>query len=231
MSVDHTNHLKLLRKKREKLTDLIATFYSTRSDDTGILEEADKGLYLKYLTALNSLDSTISDLEHQENKKNGVEPPRYFIMDAGGDITPLPAPITKINVKLDDGAFLPERAHAEDAGLDLRSPVDLYLVHGSSWTLNTGVHVEIPKGYVGLIKSKSGLNVNHGILTEGVIDSGYTGAIRVKLYSLDAQQDYKIYRGDKIAQLVIVPCITPKCVIGEVTGGDRGNKGFGSTGR
>lgn len=75
-----------------------------------------------------------------------------------------------MNVVLDEGAFLPERAYPTDAGADLRTPIDVEVpAHGSA-VIETGVHVELPPGTVGMLKSKSGLNVKHGITSEGVIE-------------------------------------------------------------
>ena len=82
-----------------------------------------------------------------------------------------------MKIVIDPGAYLPERAHDLDAGYDLRSPIRAYVPPYSSAVIDTGVHIEIPEGYVGMLKSKSGLNVKHDITSEGVIDSGYTGSI------------------------------------------------------
>ena len=136
-----------------------------------------------------------------------------------------------MKVVLDPGAFMPEYAHDTDAGADLRSPVSFSIVAGDSVTVDTGVHVEIPAGCVGMLKSKSGLNVKHGIVSEGVIDAGYTGSIRVKLYNhgFDA---FQVNKGDKISQLVIMP--VHHATFEQVDGLEetpRGNGGFGSTGR
>lgn len=136
-----------------------------------------------------------------------------------------------MKVLLDPGAYMPERAHSADAGYDLRSPVKGRLYAGEAVVIDTGVHVEIPQGYVGMLKSKSGLNVKHDIVGEGVIDSGYTGSIRVKLYN-HGSESYMIETGDKISQLVILPIITPELeLVTELEETERGNKGFGSTGR
>ena len=138
---------------------------------------------------------------------------------------------TEIAVVLDEKAFIPERAYPYDAGLDLRSPVDKKIERGKSAIIDTGVHIQIPKGYAGEIKSRSGLNIRSGLICEGVIDCGYTGSIVVKIYNL-GEADYKVMRGDKIAQLVIKRIITPQPVIVQLfSGSDRGNNGFGSTGR
>lgn len=80
----------------------------------------------------------------------------------------------KIKVILDNGAFMPEKAHKADAGFDIRTPKRAVIPPKSSRIIPTGVHIQIPYGYVGFLKSKSGLNVKNGILSEGVIDSGYT---------------------------------------------------------
>lgn len=110
----------------------------------------------------------------------------------------------KINVFLDDGAYMPEKAHEADAGFDIRTPSKVIIPARSSRIIATGVHVEIPYGYVGFLKSKSGLNVKSGILSEGVIDSGYTGSIVAKLYNQSSA--IKVFeKGDKITQLVILP--------------------------
>ena len=136
-----------------------------------------------------------------------------------------------MKVMLDDGAYMPERAHEADAGYDIKSPTGGYIPAHSSWTVDTGVHVQIPKGYVGFLKSKSGLNVNHGLVSEGVIDSGYTGSIVVKLYN---HSDFPegITKGQKITQLVILPIETPELELADwFEDTDRGDKGFGSSGK
>lgn len=136
-----------------------------------------------------------------------------------------------MKVIVDPGCFLPERAYSSDAGYDLLSPVKRIVRVGEAVTIDTGVHVQIPNGYVGMIKSKSGLNVKHGLTSEGVIDSGYTGSIRVKLYN-HGSWSYMIEIGDKIRQLVILPIITPELeLVTEFEPTDRGENGFGSTGR
>lgn len=136
-----------------------------------------------------------------------------------------------MKVMIDDGAYMPTRAHSMDAGLDLYSPFDVMIMPQANAVIDTGVHVELPPGSVGFLKSKSGLNVKHGILGEGVIDAGYTGSIRVKLYN-HSGDTYKIRRGDKITQLVILPVILPDLEQVEMLEDtDRGANGFGSTGR
>lgn len=97
--------------------------------------------------------------------------------------------------------------------------------------INTGVHIEIPEGYVGLILPKSGLNVKNDIVAFGVIDAGYTGPIHVKLYNLGSK-DYTFKAGQKITQLIITKINTDRLVlvdhINQCT--ERGDNRFGSSG-
>ena len=135
-----------------------------------------------------------------------------------------------MKVVIDDGAYMPERAHEADAGYDLRTPVDFDVYGRMSRTIDTGVHVEIPTGYVGFLKSKSGLNVKDNITGEGVIDAGYTGSIKVKLYN-NGTYVKSFHRGDKIIQLVILPIYTPELErVDSLEETERGDAGFGSTG-
>lgn len=137
----------------------------------------------------------------------------------------------KVNVMLDTNAYMPEKAHNVDAGFDLRTPIDITVEGGNHAIIDTGVHIEIPEGYVGMLKSKSGLNVKYNLVGEGVIDAGYTGSIRVKLYN-HGRESYKFRKGDKITQIVILPI--PDVEL-ELTNSfketERGDNGFGSTGK
>lgn len=136
-----------------------------------------------------------------------------------------------MKIKLDRGAFVPVRAHGTDAGADLRSPIDTVIPARGSRVIDTGVHIQLPHGYVGMLKSKSGLNVKHGITSEGVIDEGYTGPIKVKLYN-HGDEPYSIERYDKITQLVILPCAYVGFELADdLEDSERGNGGFGSTGK
>lgn len=136
-----------------------------------------------------------------------------------------------MKIKLDSGAIAPTRAHDTDAGLDLYSPIEINIPSGWSRYINTGVHIQLPHGTAGLIVSKSGLNVKHGITSTGLIDEGYTGAIRLRLYN-KSPEDYQIHIGDKISQLVVIPVLyEPVEIVDSIEGGERGDNGFGSTGR
>ena len=136
-----------------------------------------------------------------------------------------------MKITLDKGAKMPTRAHSTDAGIDLYARETQIIPARESAIFNTGVHIELPPNTVGMLKSKSGLNVKHGITSEGVIDVGYTGSIVAKLYN-NSGYDYKVNAGDKITQLVILPILTPELEeVDELEETDRGTNGFGSTGR
>lgn len=135
-----------------------------------------------------------------------------------------------IPVFLDPGAYVPERAHPSDAGLDLCSPGNFWLHPDKPLIVDTGVHIGVPPGYVGLITSKSGLMAK-GITSRGTIDAGYTGSIKAVLYN-SSGEGYQIKAGDKITQLVVVPCWTGGVeIVAHLDETDRGAGGFGSTGR
>ena len=138
-----------------------------------------------------------------------------------------------MKIILDVGAYLPTYAHDADAGMDLRSPVAFIVPAHGSYTVDTGVHIQIPVGQVGFIKSKSGLNVKGGLTATGVVDSGFSGSIRVKLYN-HSDEDYMFSRGDKITQLVLLYIAKPENgfeVVDHFEETERGDNGFGSTGR
>ena len=136
-----------------------------------------------------------------------------------------------IKVKLDEGAIMPTRAHDTDAGIDIYTPVRVVLRGRASETVDTGLHVEIPPGYVGMLKSKSGLMRWDEITSDGTIDAGYSGSICVTLFNHGDR--LLIFRpGEKISQLVIIPCLTEGLEqVDEIASGERGENGFGSTGR
>ena len=136
-----------------------------------------------------------------------------------------------MRIVLDPGSFMPSRAHETDAGLDLFSPVRK-VIRANDWEIiDTGVHVEIPEGYVGMITSKSGLMAKEGITSRGTIDCGYTGSIKAVLFN-HSKKTYIVEKGQKITQLVIMPIITPDLEwVDSLEDTERGINGFGSTGK
>lgn len=136
-----------------------------------------------------------------------------------------------MKIEVDEGAFVPLRAHGTDAGMDLRTPVKVTVpVHGSA-VINTGVHVQLPHGCAGLLVSKSGLNVKHGMTSTGLIDEGFTGPIIARLYN-DSDEDWTFEAGDKVTQLVVIPVRYESVeIVDAISGGERGDAGYGSTGR
>lgn len=135
-----------------------------------------------------------------------------------------------MKVKLSPGAKLPTRAHDTDAGLDLYAREAFEIPAMGSASHDTGVHLAIPEGYVGDVKSKSGLMVKHDITTDGTVDCGYTGAIRVKLFN-HSMKAFQVEAGQKIAQIVIKKIITPELeLVDDLEATERGSGGFGSSG-
>lgn len=136
----------------------------------------------------------------------------------------------QIIYELDHNAYSPVRAHDNDAGFDLMCKDDQILEPNKANNIDTGVHVLIPEGYVGLLCPRSSFNIK-GIGTPiGVVDAGYTGSIRVVLEPFNVT---KVFKGNKIAQLVILPLPKIVMVEGKVIGvkTDRGDRGFGSSGK
>lgn len=138
-----------------------------------------------------------------------------------------------LKFKVLEGGILPTRAHKEDAGFDLYSPVDVILNHITN-IIKLGVCVEIPKGYVGFIMGRSSLNKNGVACLTGVIDSGYTGEIAVILNPVEdiTRIITRIKKGDRIAQLVVAKLadIDDAVAVDSLEDSERGAGGFGSTG-
>lgn len=136
--------------------------------------------------------------------------------------------------RLDPDLPLPAYALPGDAGLDLCSASDVILKPGERARVPTGVAVAIPAGYAGFVQPRSGAAARMGlglVNSPGLIDSGYRGEIQVVAINLDPAQAIEIRRGDKIAQLVIlpVPAVT-LAEVAELPASERGPAGFGSTG-
>lgn len=136
-------------------------------------------------------------------------------------------PIVKFK-KLHPAAIIPTVATDGSAGFDL------YLAYAGPWVLHTDIAVAIPKGYVGKIEARSSMAIRHGMtILGGVIDSDYRGEIRV-LYRIAGVESVTtrptFIPGERIAQLLVVPCITASEEVDELDETERGAGGFGSTG-
>ncbi len=139
----------------------------------------------------------------------------------------------KIKVKkLNENARLPEFAHKTDAGADLFSVEEKILKPGERALISSGIALEIPEGFAGLIWDKSGIASKSGISTmAGVIDSGYRGEVKVLLVNL-SDTEYQIEMGDKIAQILFQKIERPDFEEAQkLSDADRGEKAFGSTGK
>ena len=138
--------------------------------------------------------------------------------------------------RLDPDLPLPSYAHPGDAGADLHARVDVVLAAGGGRALvPTGLAVAIPEGFAGFVQPRSGLALRHGVTclnTPGLIDAGYRGELAVLLVNTDPTEDYKVHRGDRIAQLVVQAvehaAFEP---VDELLPAVRGTGGFGHTGR
>ncbi|WP_353462489.1 dUTP pyrophosphatase [Mammaliicoccus sciuri] len=171
--------------------------------------------------------------------------------------------MNNLNIKLlSDNATLPDRGHPDDAGLDIYAAETVTLNPQEKRLINTDLAVNIPKGYVGLLTSRSGVSSKTELVVEtGKIDAGYNGHMKVNIKNdlvvlipngtatnnimnikgemMTTEQKenfcigtYVINKGDKIAQLVIVPIVTPEVNVVEEfeSESERGTNGFGSSG-
>ena len=141
--------------------------------------------------------------------------------------------------KLHPDAITPTRSHPHDAGLDLYALDDMDIPDGETVLVRTGIAVDIPEGYEAQVRPRSGLTLEGNIKVNlGTVDSGYKGGIGVittctfSTASMFSGTTYTVLKGDKIAQLVISPIVTPSVEIVEEFESEsaRGTKGYGSTG-
>lgn len=136
-----------------------------------------------------------------------------------------------MKVKLDDGAFMPQRAHEQDAGYDLRTPVCVTVPAGDSVWIDTGVHIQLPPRKCAVMISKSGLYLKDKISSTGLIDEGFTGTIVVGLFN-HGTADHTFTRGDKISQFFITDYYAEELeLVEELSETERGSAGYGSTGK
>lgn len=133
--------------------------------------------------------------------------------------------------RLDKSIEMPKFQREGDAALDIRSSEDCILKVGERKAVKTGIAVEIPLGYVGLIWDRSGMAIKHGIKSMGgVIDANYRGEIMIILKNL-GEEDFKIEKGMRIAQMLIQKI--ENCEVEEaeeLSDTNRGDKGFSSSG-
>ncbi|MCP4202124.1 MAG: dUTP diphosphatase [bacterium] len=135
------------------------------------------------------------------------------------------------------GLELPRAASVGSAGVDLRAAIEegdrLVLAPGERVAIPTGLALEIPVGWEGQVRPRSGLAARHGLAlvnAPGTIDSDYRGEVSVLVINL-GQEAVSLHRGQRIAQLVIAPCSRVNLVeVDSLEPSDRGSGGFGSTG-
>lgn len=134
--------------------------------------------------------------------------------------------------KLHHLARTPSRANDTDAGSDLFAIEDKVIAPLHRQLIRTGISISMPESVYGRIAPRSGLAFKHGIdVLAGVIDPGYTGEIGVVLFNTDADREYQISSGDRIAQIIFEPFHKPLFIeVEELHNSDRGQGGFGSTG-
>lgn len=141
----------------------------------------------------------------------------------------------KIKVINNSKNKLPKYTREGDSGLDLRADLDapLWIIPGNRAVIPTGIHMEIPKGYEGQVRGRSGLAIRHGIGIVnglGTIDSNYVGDIGVILIN-HGEKAFKVENGDRIAQLVIAPVKTVELEeVNVLEDTIRGSEGYGSSG-
>jgi dUTP diphosphatase len=137
--------------------------------------------------------------------------------------------------RLREEATIPTRAHEGDAGLDLYAAESATIAPGERATVATGIALEIPVGFAGLVLPRSGLAARHGIAlvnAPGLIDSGYRGEVKVLLLNTDRADSFEISPGARIAQLLLNPVAEAHPVeVSELELSARGAGGFGSSGR
>lgn len=138
--------------------------------------------------------------------------------------------------KLHEEATIPTRAHSTDAGVDIYANETVTVTNGTK--ISTGIAIDIPAGYEGTIRPRSGLTSKTRLRVQlGTVDAGYNGEIKVIADSYPAAAlqaiGHRVKKGDKIAQLVISPIVTPSVEIVEDFDSEsaRGTNGFGSTDR
>lgn len=138
----------------------------------------------------------------------------------------------------DDSLTIKQGYEGDAAVFDLPSGESLYINAGNTKLVSTKVHVEIPKGYFGMVADRSSMANNQLFISGGIIDSNYRGEIKIVVNNFSKINDYVIKQGDRIAQLIILPCITKVNAdiikvnnVKELEDSNRSDKGFGSSGK
>lgn len=133
--------------------------------------------------------------------------------------------------RLEEGAIIPKAQKPGDAGLDIYTLEDKTIYHCEQESFRTGIACAIPEGFVGVIKPRSGLALKHQIDTKaGVIDSNYRGELVIVLRN-DGLRPYEFKKGERIAQLLVIPCLTNSEEVEELDDTNRGKTGFGASGK
>lgn len=129
---------------------------------------------------------------------------------------------------------IPSYSHPGDAGADLSAAESLTLAPGQRATVGTGVSIALPAGYVAFVVPRSGLAAKHGITivnSPGTVDAGYRGELRVTLLNTDLSEPFEIVKGDRIAQMIVMPIVQARFIpVERLPESERGESGFGSTG-
>lgn len=180
-------------------------------------------------------DSIYSDREYTGNKKILVDTILNKIFDIFDTaIEKYHSYAIELPIQLEDGAQVPTYAHDSDAAADLYAMEDIEIpAHFLSVPVKTGVHIQLPEGWVAMILPRSSIGAKTSLRlsnSQGVIDSGYRGEVRA-LYDNVGTESYTIHKGDRIAQMYIMPSYRFKArVVDSLEDSDRGEAGFGSTG-
>lgn len=129
---------------------------------------------------------------------------------------------------------IPTYSHPGDAGADLSSAEELILQPGQRATVATGVSIALPAGFVAFVVPRSGLAAKHGITvvnSPGTVDAGYRGELKVTLLNTDPSEPFTINKGDRIAQMIVMPVVQARFIpVEKLPESERGESGFGSTG-
>lgn len=131
---------------------------------------------------------------------------------------------------LNENAIVPTKANAGDAGFDLYAPERVDIPAGCSYLVGTGLSMAIPLGWFGQVNPRSSMAVKRIRVGARVIDTPYRGEVKINLHN-DSDEVYEIKKGDRIAQIIFMPCLQEIEIVAELDDTERGAGGFGSSGR